>query len=1282
MIAIQEIDSDDNIVNELLTNNWNSTLTVNNQTQTTTVNYQLNNSDTTAAQVIATISFSQQPRDIHFGNQVIHIDSNSIKLSVNISDWTFSTFLTTLRVIFKTTINNDQSIEFDCQDVNIDTLTYDQLSNNIQYLRVVKDNIQFTGRFIDYVLSDGRPTFSKTSIINKTAESSSSSDQSTVLIGISMPQCQSCALDPDFTPLLIDKSAESGCDSKSNTWRIIVGVVVGVFGAVAIAVASVILIKKKRVTKRYNKNMQQKLSNMSTYIRQLIFNHVGVISNRLYPKDKSSSGRQRLSLKGRDIIKLPFLGMISKYGLPWHFVRHYLPSDCTEILLKRRKRVITQYCCHPNATLDTLKRLVEWSNDDVGFDWEYLKGYNNNKNSNNQQIRNQEILEYLIKRCQVDRDKDDFLICAMDVACTYGYLSSIKLIKKIIVKSYYEAIGIASSNGFIDIVKYLHENGAEGGGTKDEGCSTKAMDEAAQNGHLEVVKYLHFNRTEGATTYAMNNAAGNGHIEIVKFLHEHRQEGCTRAAVCNASGNGHIDVVKFLSECRTEDATYAMDMAAGRGHIEIVKYLQEHRSEGATINAMDWAAQNGHIEVVKYLQEHRTEGVTTWAMDLAALLGYTETVKYLSEHRTEGATTMAMDNAAGRGHIEMVKYLHFNRTEGAVDALDRAAQNGHIEMVKYLHFNRSEGATTDAMDRAARNGHIEIVKFLSEHRTEGASKEAMDQAARKGHIEMVKYLQEHRSEGATTDAMDWAAGNGHIEIVKYLHFNGSEGCTSKAIQSACEGGHLEVASFLVNVRNEKCNQELLQNNERKKMTVIIIMTTTSTTFHSIFRAQYIRQLIFNHVGVISNLLYPKEYKSSIYETDDDDDESGRYDGSGGVRQRSLVGRDIIKLPLFGMISKFAMPWEFVCHYLPKDDCSSSSNDRDQVQIKRRKRVITQYCLHPNATLDTLNHLLEWCQDDIDWVYLTGNINVLRNQEILENLINRCQVDEDKDHFLISAMDVACTNGFLSSVKLIKKSIIKSYYQAIVIASSRGFIDIVKYLHENRTEGGGTKEAMDEAARHGHLDIVKVSSITEGATKWAMDGAAGNGHIEIVKYLSEHRSEGETTDALDWAAQNGHIEIVRYLSEHRSEGATTDALDWAAQNGHIEIVRYLSEHRSEGATTYAMDLAARNGHIEIVQYLHFNRSEGCSRAGIKSVCEKGLLEIASFLINVRNEKCDEELLHTASMKGHYDIVKLMLPQFTDIEPIQSVIQHLNAMDDHFEIIHLLENHLHLLIEMNK
>ncbi|EGG17434.1 hypothetical protein DFA_08429 [Cavenderia fasciculata] len=256
IVAIQEIDVDSNIVQELLTDKWNATIY--NDTQTTTVNYQLNTTSTTLAMVSATISFSSQPRDIPFGLETLHINANSIKVSVNISDWQYQSFLTTLRVIFKTTLSKDQSFEFDCQQQQIDSLQFDQLSSSIQYLRVVKDNIQFTGRFIDYVLSDGRPSFSKTYLINQT-DNQDNDQMTTILIGISTPQCQSCILDPDFTPLLIDKSEDSGCEKKSNAWRIAVGVSVG--GAALIA-ASVIAIKYRHnltKTKKANKKMSQKL---------------------------------------------------------------------------------------------------------------------------------------------------------------------------------------------------------------------------------------------------------------------------------------------------------------------------------------------------------------------------------------------------------------------------------------------------------------------------------------------------------------------------------------------------------------------------------------------------------------------------------------------------------------------------------------------------------------------------------------------------------------------------------------------------------------------------------------------------------------------------------------------------------------------------------------------------------------------------------------------------------------------------------------------------------------
>ena len=68
----------------------------------------------------------------------------------------------------------------------------------------------------------------------------------------------------------------------------------------------------------------------------------------------------------------------------------------------------------------------------------------------------------------------------------------------------------AAENGYLHIVKWLHENGFN--------CTTSAMDNAARNGHLHIVKWLHENRTEGYSEWAMDDATRNGHLHIVEYL--------------------------------------------------------------------------------------------------------------------------------------------------------------------------------------------------------------------------------------------------------------------------------------------------------------------------------------------------------------------------------------------------------------------------------------------------------------------------------------------------------------------------------------------------------------------------------------------------------------------------------------------------------------------------------------------------------------------------------------------------------------------------------------------
>ena len=79
------------------------------------------------------------------------------------------------------------------------------------------------------------------------------------------------------------------------------------------------------------------------------------------------------------------------------------------------------------------------------------------------------------------------------------------------------------------------------------------------------------------------------------------------------------------------------------------------------------------------------------------------------------------------------------------------------------------------------------------------------------------------------------------------------------------------------------------------------------------------------------------------------------------------------------------------------------------------------------------------------------------------------------------------------------------------------------------------------------------------TRFAVDNAAWNGHLDIVKWLHLNRSEGCTSYAMYWAVINGHISIVKYLYE---SGLVTDqqelrsAIESARRNGLYEIVEYL------------------------------------------------------------------------------------------------------------------------------
>ncbi|KAH9120846.1 hypothetical protein AeMF1_007154 [Aphanomyces euteiches] len=210
-----------------------------------------------------------------------------------------------------------------------------------------------------------------------------------------------------------------------------------------------------------------------------------------------------------------------------------------------------------------------------------------------------------------------------------------------------------------------------------------------------------------------------------------------------------------------------------------------------------------------------------------------------------------------------------------------------------------------------------------------------------------------------------------------------------------------------------------------------------------------------------------------------------------------------------------------------------------------------------------------------------------------------------------------------------------------LAAWCGQLDIVKFLLAIN-HPGCTSHAMYLVCRNGHLEIVKVlHAAQKDCNQFAMDAAAAHNHMDIVSFLHFNRSEGCTTAAMDKAAANGHLQVVQWLHSHRLEGCTAYAMDDAAAGGHFDVVRFLHENRHEGCTEMAMCGAAARGHLDILTFLHANRDEGCAFFALDKAAKNGHLEIVKWLHAHKPHDGSTDAIDFAAKNGHVEVVKFLL-----------------------------------------
>lgn len=147
--------------------------------------------------------------------------------------------------------------------------------------------------------------------------------------------------------------------------------------------------------------------------------------------------------------------------------------------------------------------------------------------------------------------------------------------KGVDVETMGSGIRYASSEGYLDIVKYLVTMGGNVNYRKDY-----AIRSASKNNYFDIVKYLVEN---GADIHTKNDdpliwASINGNLNMVKFLVNSGSDIHTihDLPIREASKNGHLEVVKYLVEEGANARAkrdMAIEMATKNGHTDVVNYL-------------------------------------------------------------------------------------------------------------------------------------------------------------------------------------------------------------------------------------------------------------------------------------------------------------------------------------------------------------------------------------------------------------------------------------------------------------------------------------------------------------------------------------------------------------------------------------------------------------------------------------------------------------------------------------------------------------------------------------
>ncbi|EFA75943.1 hypothetical protein PPL_10519 [Heterostelium album PN500] len=273
---------------------------------------------------------------------------------------------------------------------------------------------------------------------------------------------------------------------------------------------------------------------------------------------------------------------------------------------------------------------------------------------------------------------------------------------------------------------------------------------------------------------------------------------------------------------------------------------------------------------------------------------------------------------------------------------------------------------------------------------------------------------------------------------------------------------------------------------------------------------------------------------------------------------------------------------------------------------------------------------------------------------------------------VTAISTAITHGQLETLKyLFDKTPLENQVKTIVdnVIFNDDSVQTLQFMIEKSLPFECTLYAMDNAASVGCLEVIKL--LVRG-TREAMTNAAVNGHLEVLQYIHENRTDsGYSDDILERTAKNRQFETFNYLHDNIPDlKCSIKPMDYFAGYKTTEALEWLNANRTEGCSSEAYANASRAGLVENIKWLQNNMpSIPIPEDLIEKICFHEKLEAIEYLHQSGGVKCKNAKIIATDI-GSYPIVEYL--HFNSDEGDHEQVIKKAIRCNHDSIIRLLTN----------